>query len=65
VQNWVPLSDNEGAVRVTIARWLTPNGTNVTDTGINPDVEAAISEDDAQAGVDSQLNMAVDVLNQQ
>jgi carboxyl-terminal processing protease len=65
VQNWVPLSDNEGAVRVTIARWLTPNGTNVTDTGLNPDVEAVISEDEAQTEVDSQLNKAVEVLNQQ
>jgi carboxyl-terminal processing protease len=65
VQNWVPLSDNEGAVRVTIARWLTPNGTNVTDTGLNPDVEAVISEDEAQSGVDTQLNKAVEVLNQQ
>ncbi|HZD57194.1 MAG TPA: S41 family peptidase, partial [Anaerolineales bacterium] len=24
VQNWIPLKNNEGAVRVTIARWLTP-----------------------------------------
>jgi C-terminal processing protease CtpA/Prc len=50
---------------VTIARWLTPNGTNVTDTGLNPDVEAVISEDEAQTEVDSQLNKAVEVLNQQ
>jgi len=25
VQNWVPLSNNQGAARVTIAKWLTPN----------------------------------------
>jgi carboxyl-terminal processing protease len=24
VQNWIPLSNDQGAVRITIARWLTP-----------------------------------------
>jgi len=64
VQNWISLLDNEGAVRVTIARWLTPNERNVTDTGLTPDIEATISDADAQAGVDTQLNQAVEVLNQ-
>ncbi|OGO11287.1 MAG: hypothetical protein A2Y53_03410 [Chloroflexi bacterium RBG_16_47_49] len=64
VQNWIALLDNEGAVRVTIARWLTPNGRNVTDTGLTPDIEATISDTDAQAGVDTQLNQAVEVLSQ-
>ena len=64
VQNWIPLSDNEGAVRVTIARWLTPNGRNVTETGITPDLEVIISDADAQAGVDTQLNQAIDLLTQ-
>jgi carboxyl-terminal processing protease len=64
VQNWLPLSDNEGAVRVTIARWLTPNGRNVTDTGLTPDIEVTISDADIQAGVDTQLNQAVELLSQ-
>jgi len=64
VQNWIPLSDNEGAVRVTIARWLTPNGRNVTEIGITPDLEVIISDADAQAGVDTQLNQAIDLLTQ-
>ena len=64
VQNWIALLDNEGAVRVTIARWLTPNGRNVTDTGLTPDIEVEISEADAQAGIDSQLNRAIEILSQ-
>lgn len=64
VQNWIPLSDNEGAVAVTIARWLTPNGKNVNDTGLTPDVEVTISEADTQAGVDTQLDRAVEILSQ-
>jgi carboxyl-terminal processing protease len=64
VQNWISLSNNEGAVRVTIARWLTPNVHNVTGTGLTPDVEIKISETDAQAGIDSQLNRAIEILSQ-
>jgi carboxyl-terminal processing protease len=64
VQNWIALSDNEGAIRVTIARWLTPNGRNVTGTGLTPEVEVKISDADAQAGIDTQLNRAVEILSQ-
>jgi carboxyl-terminal processing protease len=64
VQNWIALSDNEGAVRVTIARWLTPTERNVTGTGLTPDIEVKISDADAQAGIDSQLNRAVEILSQ-
>ncbi len=63
-QNWIPLSNNEGAIRVTIARWLTPNERNVTGTGLTPDVEAKISDADAQASIDSQLNKAIEILSQ-
>jgi carboxyl-terminal processing protease len=64
VQNWIALSDNEGAIRVTIARWLTPNGRNVTGTGLTPEVEVKISDADAQSGIDTQLNRAVEILSQ-
>src|SRR4030043_545875 len=64
VQNWIALTDNEGAIRVTIARWLTPNERNVTGTGLTPDIEVTISDADAQAGVDSKLNRAVEILSQ-
>jgi carboxyl-terminal processing protease len=63
-QNWLPLTNNEGAIRVTIARWLTPNNRNVTGTGLTPDVEVQISEADAQAGTDTQLNRAIEMLSQ-
>ena len=63
VQNWISLSDNEGAVKVTIARWLTPNERNVTGKGLTPDIEVKISDADAQAGIDSQLNRAIEILS--
>ncbi len=64
VQNWIALSDNEGAIRVTIARWLTPNEHNVTETGLTPDVEVTISDADAEQGIDTQLNRAIEILSQ-
>jgi carboxyl-terminal processing protease len=64
VQNWIALSDNEGAIRVTIARWLTPDERNVTETGLTPDVEVQISDTDIQAGIDTQLDKAVEILSQ-
>ncbi len=61
VQNWVPLSDEQGAVRVTIARWYTPNDRQIQGTGLAPDVEVAAPEDlsDLQ---DPQLDKALELL---
>ena len=38
VQNWVPLSNNQGAARVTIAKWLTPKERAIDHVGLTPDV---------------------------
>jgi carboxyl-terminal processing protease len=62
VQNWVPLSDNEGAVRITIARWLTPKGRQIDKKGLTPDVYVQRTTDDRKAGRDPQMDMAVQVL---
>ena len=51
-------------MRVTIARWLTPNERNVTDTGLTPDVEVVISDADAEADIDTQLDKAIELLTQ-
>lgn len=62
VQNWVPLSNNQGAVRVTIARWLTPNNRQIDKKGLTPDVYVQRTADDIKAKRDPQLDMAVQVL---
>ncbi len=64
VQEWIALSGDEGAIHVTVARWLTPNLRNVTGTGVKPDVEVKITEADTQAENDPQLNKAVEILSQ-
>jgi carboxyl-terminal processing protease len=61
VQNWIPLSDN-GAVRVTIARWLTPKERLIHEIGITPDYVVPFTEEDAKAGKDPQLDKAIQLL---
>ena len=65
VQNWVPLSNDQGAVRVTIAKWLTPDERAINGEGLQPDVEVEITNEDLQAGHDPQLDKAVEVLLQE
>jgi len=62
VQNWVPLSNEQGAVRITIAHWLTPNGNQIDQKGLTPDVYVPMSIEDRKAGRDPQLDAAVEVL---
>ncbi len=59
VQNWIPLSDNQGAVRITIAKWLTPNGRAIDKKGLTPDIVVPMTADDVKAGKDPQLDAAV------
>lgn len=62
VQTWQPLS-NEGGVRITIARWLTPQGTWVNEGGLVPDIEIALPEDGGEGEqLDTQLQAAMDYL---
>jgi carboxyl-terminal processing protease len=62
VQQWIPLSDQEGAVRVTIARWLTPKGRLIHEIGLEPDVIVEMTEDDIKAKLDPQLEAALKIL---
>jgi carboxyl-terminal processing protease len=64
VQNWIPLVSDEGAVRVTIARWLTPNGRTIHEIGLEPDVKVEMTDEDITAGRDPQLDKAVELLSQ-
>ncbi len=49
-------------LKVTIARWFTPNGVNIDETGIEPDVEAEFTDEDFENDTDSQLDKAIEVL---
>ncbi len=62
VQNWIELKNEQGAVRVTIARWLTPKERQINKEGIKPDIEVALTEEDYNANRDPQLDAAVNYL---
>jgi carboxyl-terminal processing protease len=62
VQSWTELDNSEGAVKITIAHWLTPNGTQITGKGLTPDYVVPYTEEDYNAGKDPQLDKATEVL---
>ncbi len=62
VQNWIPLNNDQGAVRVTIAKWLTPSERTIHEVGLTPDVEVEITDADIEAEHDAQLEKAVEIL---
>ncbi|HJS29456.1 MAG TPA: S41 family peptidase [Anaerolineales bacterium] len=62
VQNTIPLSEEGDAVRLTTARWLTPQKRQISEVGIQPDVVVELTEEDIEAGHDVQLEKALEIL---
>jgi carboxyl-terminal processing protease len=58
IQTWIDLSEGNGAVRITYARWLSPHGRSVHGVGVTPDVEIRLSMTDDESGLDPQLAAA-------
>lgn len=63
VQTVEPLPDG-GEVKITIARWYTPKGKNISKQGIVPDETVAISPDDITSGRDPQKDKAISLVKQ-
>ena len=63
VQRVIPLSAG-GSLKVTIARWFTPEGKNIDKEGIAPDQEVELTVEDREADQDPQLDAAKELLNQ-
>jgi carboxyl-terminal processing protease len=55
----------DGGIRITIARWLTPDGHWIHGAGITPDVVVERTEADHAAGRDPQLDKAIELLTNQ
>lgn len=58
VQKVMELSDGR-VLKVTVARWYTPKGKNITAQGIEPNQKISISAADSNAGRDPQLDGAM------
>jgi carboxyl-terminal processing protease len=52
-------------LKVTVARWLTPSGVNISAGGLTPDITADRTIDDVKAGKDPQKDAAVTWLQSQ
>ncbi len=64
VQRIFSLNDGT-AVKLTISNYFTPNGNNINGIGIEPDVEVELDAEKYNAdGTDTQLNKAVEILNE-
>jgi len=62
VQQLMPLSGDQGAARVTIARWLTPDERLIDGIGLTPDFIIELTDDDLANERDPQLDKAIEVL---
>lgn len=54
-----------GELKVTIAKWYTPNGKNINKEGIQPDVNVSISDDDLKNNRDPQKDKAYSLVKNQ
>lgn len=51
-------------LKITIAKWLTPNGYSISEKGLDPDIKVELTEDDIKNQKDPQLDKAIEILKQ-
>jgi len=52
----------ETLLKITVAKWLTPNGTSISEKGLTPDYPVEITKKDLDNKKDPQLDKAVEIL---
>ncbi|MCD4693796.1 S41 family peptidase [bacterium] len=62
VQSLEPFSDGS-SVKITVAKWLTPNGKSISEEGISPDVEVEYTLEDYKQDKTPQMDEAIKILN--
>ena len=64
VQSIIPLK-NDGAIRLTVAKYYLPSGKSISEVGVSPDIEISEEGDDflIKSETDNQLNYAIKLLN--
>lgn len=63
VQELVDIT-SETSIKITIARWLTPNGISISQNGIEPEFIVKYTLEDREAQRDPQLDKAIEILTQ-
>jgi len=61
VQSLLKLPDGS-SLKITVAQWFTPKDRLINEQGIEPDVEVEMTWDDFNAGLDPQLDKAIELL---
>jgi carboxyl-terminal processing protease len=61
VQQLETLGDNS-SLRITVAKWLTPSGESIHETGLEPDIIVEFSDEDIENENDIQLQRAIEEL---
>ena len=49
-------------LKITVAKWLTPNGTSISQKGLTPDYEVEFTQKDYDSNRDPQMEKAVELL---
>jgi len=64
VQSIIPLK-NDGAIRLTVAKYYLPSGKSISEIGVSPDIEIDEAADNfkIKSETDNQLNYAIKLLN--
>ncbi|MFH1745085.1 MAG: S41 family peptidase, partial [bacterium] len=62
VQSVTSLKDGS-SLKITVAKWLTPEGRSINDEGIEPDYEVEYTNEDYEADKDPQMDAAVEVID--
>lgn len=64
VQSVTALVNDQGQIRITTARWLTPDKRQINRIGLEPDYIIEYTEEDFEADRDPQLEKAIELLTQ-
>lgn len=63
VQDLKEFSDGS-SLKLTVAKWLTPNKRSINEEGISPDQEVEMTKEDYENDTDPQLDKALEILTQ-
>ncbi len=62
VQEVVEVTDDT-ILKITVAKWLTPNGNTIAEVGLTPDYEVEVTKEDIEKKVDAQEEKGIEILN--
>jgi carboxyl-terminal processing protease len=63
VQELIPIKGG-GSLKITVAKWLTPEGLSISEEGLAPDIEAELTIEDIEADKDPQLDKAIEIVKE-